>query len=220
MKYSDLSLTYNYKKPLIELKKNPLILMIHGYGSNEDDLFYFASYLPKEFHIVSVRGIKPMPFGDSSFSWFDIYLNNDEKKFINIEQAKESRDKIAYFIKELTEKYNIDENKIFLMGFSQGAILSFAISLTFPKLVKNIIPMSGYLNKETIDFNPKENYSHLNFFITHGTMDEVVLPKLARIAPEILKENNIKFEYKEYPMVHTISPPAFTDINNFISSVL
>jgi predicted esterase len=72
----------------------------------------------------------------------------DENKFSDIVQAQDSRDVIAAFIDELIEKYPIDKNKVTLIGFSQGSILSYAVALSYPEKVQRVVAMSGYLNTE------------------------------------------------------------------------
>ena len=48
---------FNYliKEPKVVKEQNPLIILIHGYGSNEEDLFSFAPELPDDYYVVSVQ---------------------------------------------------------------------------------------------------------------------------------------------------------------------
>src|SRR5690625_7444168 len=64
------NIKYLERKPRIQLEKNPLILLIHGYGSNEEDLFSFAEDLPDEFHVISVRALKTLSMG--MYAWYAI----------------------------------------------------------------------------------------------------------------------------------------------------
>src|SRR5690625_757969 len=77
---------YLERKPRIQLDKNPLILLIHGYGSNEEDLFSFAEDLPDEFHVISVRALHTLSAG--MYAWYAIDFINMEK-FNNIPQGLE-----------------------------------------------------------------------------------------------------------------------------------
>jgi phospholipase/carboxylesterase len=80
------------------------------------------------------------------YVWYAINFDADQNKFSDNEQAKSSRDLIAGFIDELILNYSIDA-KVSLLGFSQGAILSYAIVFTSRKISK-VIALSGYLNEE------------------------------------------------------------------------
>jgi phospholipase/carboxylesterase len=61
------------------------------------------------------------------------HFDADQNKFSDNEQAKSSRDLIAGFIDELILNYSIDAKAVSLLGFSQGAILSYAIALSHPE---------------------------------------------------------------------------------------
>ena len=116
----NLSLDYLIREPKIKSDKNPLLLLLHGYGSNEADLFSFASELPEEYYVISARAPYDLQYG--SYAWFAINFDADQNRFSDNEQAKSSRDLIAKFIDELIANYPIDEKDVTLLGFSQGAL--------------------------------------------------------------------------------------------------
>ena len=98
-----MTLHHLVRAPKIILDKNPLLLLLHGYGSNEEDLFSFASELPEEYYVISARAPYDMGFG--SYAWYAINFDADENKFSDIPQAQQSRDLIANFINELVANY-------------------------------------------------------------------------------------------------------------------
>lgn len=212
----NLSLEYLIKEPKIKLEKNPLLLLLHGYGSNEEDLFSFAAELPDYYFIVSVRA--PYDLQYNSYAWYAITFDADENKFSDHEQAKVSRDVIANFIDELLAKYPIDSKKVTLIGFSQGAILSYAVALSYPEKVQQIVAMSGYLNLEILKEDYLKNtFSNLKIFCSHGTQDQVIPMDWARKAKPYLDSLGINSTYKEYPMGHGVSPQNFYDFRNWLS---
>lgn len=211
----NLSLYHLVREPKIKLDKNPLILLLHGYGSNEQDLFSFASELPEEYFVVSARAPYDLQYG--SYAWYAINFDADENKFSDHEQAKTSRDLIAGFIDELIENYPIDKENVTLIGFSQGTILSYAVGLSYPEKVQRIIALSGYLNEEIIKENfEKNDFSNLKMFISHGTVDQVIPVDWAKKAPGILEKLGIKTVYKEYPVGHGVAPQNFFDLKNWL----
>ncbi len=211
----NLSLHHLVREPKIKLEKNPLLLLLHGYGSNEEDLFSFASELPEEYYVVSVRA--PYELGYGSYAWYAINFDADENKFSDIPQAQESRDLIANFIDELVANYPIDATKITLIGFSQGTILSYAIALSYPEKIQRVVAMSGYLNTEMATSNFENNdFSHLKIFASHGTVDQVVPVDWARKAAPALTKLGIEVVYKEYPIGHGVAPQNFYDFKNWL----
>ena len=210
-----MTLHHLVREPKIKLDKNPLLLLLHGYGSNEEDLFSFASELPEEYYVVSVRA--PYELGYGSYAWYAINFDADENKFSDVPQAQQSRDLIANFIDELVANYPIDATKVTLIGFSQGTILSYATALSYPEKIQRVVAMSGYLNTEMAIPNFENNdFSHLKIFASHGTVDQVVPVDWARKAEPALMQLGIDVVYKEYPIGHGVAPQNFYDFKNWL----
>jgi phospholipase/carboxylesterase len=211
----NLSLRYLVKEPKIILEKNPLLLLIHGYGSNEQDLFSFAEELPETHYVISVRAPFDLQYG--SYAWYAINFDADENKFSDLNQAKNSRDLLVHFIDELIEKYPIDSNNITLIGFSQGSILSYAVALSYPEKIRKIVAFSGYLNADMIlPGIEKRDFSQLKIFASHGTQDQVIPVEWARKTKPFLDQLGIENIYREYPIGHGISPQNFFDFKNWL----
>ncbi len=211
----NLSLRYLVKEPKIILEKNSLLLLIHGYGSNEQDLFSFAEELPETHYVISVRAPFDLQYG--SYAWYAINFDADENKFSDLNQAKNSRDLLVHFIDELIEKYPIDSNNITLIGFSQGSILSYAVALSYPEKIRKIVAFSGYLNADMIlPGIEKRDFSQLEIFASHGTQDQVIPVEWARKTKPFLDQLGIENIYREYPIGHGISPQNFFDFKNWL----
>ena len=211
-----LSLEYVIREPKIKLNKNPLLLLLHGYGSNEEDLFSFASELPEEYYIISARA--PYNLMHGSYAWYAINFDADQNKFSDNEQAIISRDIVAGFIDELVSNYPIDAKNVTLIGFSQGTILSYAVALSYPEKVQRFVAMSGYINPEILDKNYlKNSFSNLQIFASHGTADQVIPVEWGRKAIPFLENLGIRVAYKEYPIGHGVSPQNFYDFKNWLS---
>ncbi len=198
------------------LKENaPLLIMFHGFGSDENDLFSFASELPEELFIISVRAPYAMqPYGNA---WYAINFDADMNKWSDDEQAKQSRDLIAKFIDEACATYPVDKNNVTLLGFSQGTILSYAVALTYPEKVNNVVALSGYINPDILpeDVETKD-YSHLHFYCSHGSVDQVIPVDWARKAPTFLKALNIDHKYSEFPVGHGVAPQNFYEFRTWL----
>ncbi len=194
----------------------PLLIMMHGYGSDENDLFSFASELPKELFIISVRA--PYPMQPSGNAWYAINFDADQGKWNDNEQARESRNLISMFIDEVIETYPINKSNISLLGFSQGSILSYAVALKYPEKIKNIIALSGYVNQDILpeDLNPKD-YTHLDFYCSHGSVDQVIPVDWARQTTPFLSSLNIKHQYSEFPVGHGVAPQNFYELKDWLS---
>lgn len=202
------------------LKENaPLLIMCHGYGSDENDLFSFAQELPEELFIISVRAPHPMqPYGNA---WYAINFDGNQNKWNDVEQAVESRDNLAKFIDEACAEYPVNKDNVTLLGFSQGTILSYAVALTYPEKVKNIIALSGYISEDMLNDNlADKDFSHLDFYCSHGSVDQVIPVDWARKAPKFLDHLNIKNTFSEFPVGHGVAPQNFYGLKSWLETRL
>lgn len=215
MKADTLDLYHLVRKPKIQTKKAPLLIMLHGYGSNEEDLFSFAEELPEELFIISVRAPYSMP--PYGYAWYAINWTNSGGKFSDDEQAIISRDKISEFIDQALETYPVDPKNVTLVGFSQGCILSLAVALSYPQKVKNVIGLSGYTNKDILkEGYEKNNFSQLSCYISHGSADQVVPVEWGRKTKPLLDSLGIANQYSEFPVGHGVAPQNFLELRKWL----
>lgn len=211
----ELSLEFQIREPKKSLAINPLLLLLHGYGSNEADLFSFANELPDEYYVISARAPYDLQYG--SYAWYAINFDADQNKFSDHDQAVQSRDLVVKFIEELKVKFPIDPSNITLIGFSQGSILSYSIALSYPKIVQRVGALSGYINLDINIANYQNNdFINLKIFASHGTVDQVIPVEWARKTDPILKSLGISSTYKEYPIGHGVSPQNFFDLKEWL----
>ncbi len=212
-----LSLFHLVREPLQPSTKSPVLVLLHGYGSNEEDLFSFAPQLPPEYLVISVRAPYPLPpYGNA---WYAIDFDVDMNKFSDNAQAAESRDRIVKFIGDLPKHYDIDKDDVTLIGFSQGSILSYAVALSYPNCVRRVAALSGYLNTDILAEDYAHNdFSNLDFFISHGTQDQVIPVQWAREANPKLDALGVRSVYKEYPVGHGVAPQNFYDLLDWLSA--
>jgi|MGYP003600267911 phospholipase/carboxylesterase len=210
-----MNLHYLVQEPKVKHDKNPLLLLLHGYGSNEEDLFSFAPELPDDSYVISVRA--PYDLQPYGHAWYAIHFDADENKFSDNVQAKQSVEIIASFIDEIVKQYPIDTENVTLIGFSQGAILSYATALTYPKKISKVVALSGYFNQEILpEVIDTKAISHLKFFVSHGSVDQVIPVDWARKAKPALENLGLEVEYQEYPIGHGVSPKNFFDFKNWL----
>lgn len=208
--------SYLVRPPKQLAEKNPLLLLLHGYGSNEADLFSFAAELPDEYYVISLQAPHDLQYG--SYAWYAINFDADASKFSDLCQARTSRDLVISTLDELQKKYPIDPKAVTLIGFSQGAILSYALALSYPERIQRVAALSGYLNTEIAAASFEENnFTSLQIFASHGTVDQVIPVEWARKAPNELSALGIQVNYHEYPIGHGVSPQNFYDLRQWLT---
>ncbi len=216
---ANLSLEHLIRPSTLTTENAPVLFMLHGYGSNEEDLFSFASELPKELFIISLRAPYDLqPFGHA---WYAINFDAEQGKWSDDDQAISSRDKIVSFIDEACETYALSNANISLLGFSQGTILSYAVALSYPEKIKNVVALSGYINENILkDGYTKNDYSRLNIYTSHGQVDQVLPLEWAQRTPSFLNNLGIANTYKEFQSGHGVIPQNFHDFKTWLVSQL
>ena len=207
-------LQYLVREPKIKSAHPPAIILLHGVGSNEADLFSFANQLPEKYLVISARA--PISLGGNSFAWYQVDFSTGKPVF-NFQQEESSRATLIKFITQIKEKYSVNSNEIYLCGFSQGAIMSYSIGLTRPDLIKGFAVMSGRLLEEIkplIATNDK--LQQLKVFISHGTHDNTLQIQYSKDANAFLKTLNINPFFKEYQAGHEINNLMLTDLINWL----
>lgn len=210
------ALHYLVRQPKIKAAKTPLVILLHGVGSNEQHMFSIADALPDNFLVVSARG--PLTLGAGSYAWFQVQFTDNGPK-INAEQAESSRKIILQFIDDLKTAEDFDPEQVYLLGFSQGGIMSYSAALTEPEKIKGIAIMSSRLLPEVKPLvASEERLQHLNVFISHGTQDQVLNFQYAIDAADFLKSKRIQPEFHQYPEGHTINAEMLRDVVKWLSS--
>lgn len=191
------SFFYLIKKPENNAKKSPIVFLLHGFGSNEEDLFSFSPYLNNDVTIISLRA--PIMLYPNSYAWYNIYYSGSVKSY-DKEAAKLIKNQFISEMNYFIKKYDCDPNRITLIGFSQGAILGHAIAQS--SNIKNLIALSGYVDDELINF---DNTNKTSIYISHGNEDEVIPFKESIETNKILNQNNIEYEFNSFEQGHGVN---------------
>ena len=207
-----LALQYLVREPKVKAARHKAIILLHGVGSNKQDLFSLAPQLPDDYWIIAPRG--QFTLGAGRYAWYQVDFSTG-KPVINAAQEASSREVIRVFVKEIKQRYGIEE--VYLGGFSQGAIMSYSIGLTHPKEVKGIIALSGRILDE-IKPLVKENadLQQLQVFIAHGVADNTLPIHYARAAKAYLGSLGVQLSYHEYEIGHQVNSAVVKDLQSWL----
>lgn len=196
---------------------SPAVFLIHGYGSNEHDLFSFTPELPEDWTIFALRA--PLTLSEGSYTWYYIDFEAEQGKWSNDEQAASSASLIAQFIKESVSKYHLDPARLSLVGFSQGAVLGYAVALHHPGLLKALVALSGYMNTRLLPA-VGEITSSTQVYSSHGVMDQVIPISWARKTPSLLEQYGLQGTYEEFPAAHGVNAQNFYSFRSWLQKHL
>lgn len=211
-----MNLDYIVREPENITPSTSILFMLHGYGSNEQDLFSFRETLPQDWIIVSFRAPRDTQF--EGYSWYDIDFNTPDN-FIDLPQAKESLDSVLESILKITNHYGLTESRAHLCGFSQGGVLSYALALQYPDLFNYVACLSAYPEDKILTHivKDKKKLEKLRFFVSHGTDDAVIPLEWGRKAADLLYDLNCYFTFREYMSGHGVNQKNYMDLMDFFS---
>lgn len=199
--------------------KPPLLIALHGIGSNEQDLVALQPHLDPRFFVVSAQAPYEYMF-PGGYSWFGLQILPGNQVKIDVEQLRQSRDKLVAFVDEVTEAYGTDPKRVYLLGFSQGSMMSYGVLATAPEKLAGIVAMSGRYLPDLIGDVDEEKVRDFPILVTHGTHDDVLPVEHGRLTRDALLALPVKLQYKEYPMGHEVSLESIRDVRNWLTDRL
>lgn len=209
-----MDLQYLVREPQNITPETPVLFLLHGYGSNEEDLFSFVPTLPEDWLVISFRAPKDSSYG--GYAWFDIDFNNAEN-FVDENEANEAVKLVLENIMGITNRYGLTDNKTHLCGFSQGGMIVYSLALQYPDLFSKVACLSSYPEEKllnNIDRN-KKKYENMRFFISHGTEDAVIPLEWGRKAADLLYDLSAYFSFREYMSGHGVNQKNYLDLMDF-----
>jgi len=195
--------------------QHPTVIMLHGRGADEEDLFGLAPMLDEQLMVISVRAPFPFDYG-GGFTWYEIDQANtpEPKMFLS------SYELLTQFVRDVLAHYPVDPNNLFLLGFSMGTMMAFSLALTEPGLFRGVIANSGYVPEKS-GLNFKWNQlSGVHFFIAHGMFDPVIPIAFGKRTRDLFSASNASWTYKEYPMAHEISQESLSDASVWLKRII
>ena len=192
----------------------PTILALHGRGSNEHDLMELAPHLPGNLLWISPRA--PLVLGPDSYEWFRVKVVGRPEP----EHVRSALETIGHFVDEILSTYPIDPQYLFMLGFSQGSLLSICYALTNPSRIAGVIGQSGYI-PSGVDLNIKEvEIKGKPFILTHGEQDTLIPVEWARASRDRLQGLGADLTYREFQMGHNVSMESLSVISTWLRKQL
>lgn len=209
-----MELQYLVREPQNITPETPILFMLHGYGSNEEDLFSFVPTLPEDWLVVSFRAPKNSNYG--GFAWFEIDFNSAEN-FIEETESNEAVKAVMENIMAITNRYGLINNPTHLCGFSQGGMIVYSLALQYPDLFSKVACLSSFPEEKMLKniIKDKKKYENLRFFISHGMEDAVIPIDWGRKAAEILYDLSAYFSFREYMSGHGVNQKNYLDLMEF-----
>ncbi len=206
-------------------KPSKLMVMLHGYGDNAANFMHLAQPIDQDewgMHYISLNAPTIMKGNIMGYQWFDLYpggvyisdASPKEYEIVN-QEIELAVQKLKETINFYLEQLQLNTNDCFVMGFSQGGIITFELARRMVKRLAGI----GILSGRIIEKNEKPNsvLQKTPIFISHGSKDDIIPSHKFEQSIIYLKKNNYEFEsHLMNGDTHTISPNTINLFQKFI----
>jgi phospholipase/carboxylesterase len=189
-----------------------LLLVLHGYGSNEADLFHLAPFLPLEPVIASLRAPLVAPFPIDGWSWYPI----DEPGRADAAGLADSTAAVLSWLDAL----DYAPDSIGLLGFSQGAAIAIELLRAAPERFSFAVNLSGYVAVGGLPADSVLAERRPPVFWGRGTHDDVIPSDAVERTTEWLPEHTRLVGRIYDGLTHAISQQELADVRGFIERQL
>jgi phospholipase/carboxylesterase len=180
----------------------PLLVLMHGIGADENDLFPVARFLDARLKIVSLRG--PYAYSGGA-SWFHIDFPPGGGVVPDVAQARASLRQLVDWLAAVPARLGTDPARTFVLGFSQGAMMSLGLLRTVPGRLAGVMALSGRFPGTLFDTAAAPDaIARVPVLVAHGLYDDVLPIDHGRAIRDALAPVVRDFTYEEFPVAHGI----------------
>lgn len=194
-----------WSTPAGERAGKPLLVLLHGLGSHEGDLFQLSPYLPLDHVIASPRG--PIPSGNG-WSWFDVAAPRPAP-------LNQSADEFAEWLATVRG----DATSVAVLGFSQGGVLGLQALRRHPELIDSIVLLSAIADETVDPGDPELEVLRPPMFWGRGTADDVVPAEQVLATRDWLEEHSTLTERIYEDVGHWITDAELGDVHSFLRAL-
>jgi phospholipase/carboxylesterase len=179
----------------------PLLLLLHGWTGDENSMGLFVHSLPARYTILAPRA--PFTAPEGGYTWREI--GTGSWGFPSLEELKPAAEALVALVDALPDLVDVDRTRFDLIGFSQGAALSYVLALNHPDRVRTIAALSGFLPEGAERLLQGRLLEGKKIFVAHGTTDKMVPVERARQAAKMLEGSGVRVSYCESDAGHKVS---------------
>ena len=181
---------------------------LHGYASNEDDLFGLARLIPADWNVRSLQAPHSLPMG--GYAWYDLHFDANGVRHVDPQQVCLSLDCLADALRQ-------NPIKPIILGFSQGGILANALAATHPELIEGCAAVASYFPNDWFDSElPWNAATDLPHLAVVGDEDGVIPPTLSVPSYELANARSAGIEVQRFRMGHGIAPDSWQAITRWL----
>ena len=185
----------------------PTLLLLHGTGGDENDLLPVGRMLDERAALLSPRG-KILEHGMPRF------FRRLAEGVFDHEDLMDRTHELAGFVDRAVDEYDIDQRRLFAVGFSNGANVAASLLLTYPRLLAGAI-----LLRAMVPFEPDKtpDLSRIPVYLAAGRSDQMVPPENTERLAQVLREAGADVTLDWQPGGHGIGPAEIRAARNWFA---
>jgi phospholipase/carboxylesterase len=189
---------------------HPALVMLHGWTGDENAMWVFGAQLPPRYLLLAPRAPYPAPMG--GYSWYA----RQASAWPALEDFRPAVEGILDLLRQLNFP-GADFSSFHLLGFSQGAALSYALALLYPARVLSVAALAGFMPTEAASLVGAQPLRGKPVYVAHGVRDAMVPVEQARLAVDLLQAAGAEVSYCETDVGHKLSVSCFKDLKAFFA---
>jgi phospholipase/carboxylesterase len=206
------------------------VVLLHGFGAPGDDLVALAQYIRAPVRFVFPEAPLELGglYGDSR-AWWLLDLSRLEQELSSgavrdrrdevPEGLDKVREQVLRFLEALEERYKIDNNRLVLGGFSQGAMLALDVALHREVAPAGLVLMSGTLLAASVWSPLMTKLAGVPVFQSHGMHDQLLPFSIAELLRDQLRAAGGKLEWCEFHGGHEIPPAVLDGVTKLLTAI-
>jgi phospholipase/carboxylesterase len=205
--------TIRLRLPKDQLKPVEIILLLHGWTGDEFSMWIFAHQFANNVLLLAPRA--PFKTNTDGFGWTEQH----HQEFPTVADFSPVSGALMDDIQGLLSDLNQHGLPIHMIGFSQGAALSYYLAAAYPEQIGKVACLAGFLPDGIKPYIESGAFAGKEFFIAHGTQDDTVPIHYAREAVQKLQAGKAKVIYCEADTGHKLSASCFRGLIAFIKTI-
>jgi phospholipase/carboxylesterase len=202
--------TFRFRPAQAEPHK--LLVILHGWTGDERSMWPFTQKLSPNYAILAPRAPSAAPEG--GYSWREIRPGS--WGMATLEDFRSSAEALLAMITAWSAENGFDDGWFDVMGFSQGAAMTYTLGLLYPERVRRLVVLAGFIPEGGEALVTLERLADKPVFVTHGRQDDMLPVELARWAAGLLEAAGVRLTYCESDAAHKVSRQCIKEMEVFM----
>jgi phospholipase/carboxylesterase len=199
---------FRIRVPAPDSGETRVMLLLHGYLGNENVMWTLTKPLPDNYVLIAPRA--PIKKSDDQFIWHEI-----SPQWPDFQTYQNLTDQLLTRVTQLLHQHEVITDQFDVMGFSQGAVMAYALAILHPERINRVAALAGFIPHAWHDQIVHPSLENKPFFIAHGTQDDIIPIKKAHLAASWLAEKGAQVSICEAEIGHKISANCFNGLGSF-----